>query len=104
MQPPVSYHLVDVGGDGLVTAMEPMARSDIRINGGFFVLRREIFEHINLGEELVVEPFDRLMKQGKLEAAQCESFWAPMDTFKDKQRLDDMFSSGEAPWMVWNHR
>ena len=75
--------------------------SDIRINGGFFVFRQAIFDHLNEGEELVIEPFNRLVKQGKLEAAECDSFWAPMDTFKDKQLLDDLIASGSAPWMVW---
>ena len=99
--PPSTYHLVEVDADHKVTGMEAMSDSSIRINGGFFVLRQEIFEHMNEGEELVVEPFNRLVKKGKLEAAECDTFWAPMDTFKDKQRLDDLFTSGEAPWMVW---
>lgn len=101
VSPPTSYHMVDVGDDSKVTAIEPMSQSNIRINGGFFILRNTIFDHINDGEELVVEPFNRLLKLGKLEAHECDSFWAPMDTFKDKQRLDDLFESGEAPWMVW---
>ncbi len=101
--PPVSYHLVDIGEGGRVEGIAPMAESPIRINGGFFVLRQAIFDHLNEGEELVVEPFKRLLKEGKLEAAECDTFWAPMDTFKDQQRLDDLFQSGEAPWMLWKH-
>ena len=99
--PPVSYHRVEVSEAGVVSGIEPMADSDIRINGGFFVFRQSIFDHMNDGEELVMEPFNRLLKEGKLEAAHCDTFWAPMDTFKDKQRLDDLFASGAVPWMVW---
>ena len=103
VKPPVTYHLVDVGADHKVTGMEAMAESSIKINGGFFIFRQEVFEHMNEGEELVIEPFNRLLKQGKLEAVECDGFWAPMDTFKEQQRLEDLFTSGEAPWMVWKH-
>jgi glucose-1-phosphate cytidylyltransferase len=101
VSPPTSYHMVDVDADSRVRAIEPMSESSIRINGGFFIFRQSVFDYINEGEELVVEPFNRLLKLGKLEAAECDTFWAPMDTFKDKQRLDDLFTSGETPWMVW---
>ena len=102
VQAPTSYHIVEVADERLVTGISPMADSDIRINGGFFVLRQEIFDHMNDGEDLIEGPIDRLVKQGRVQAALCESFWAPMDTFKHKQRLDGLFESGEAPWMLWD--
>jgi glucose-1-phosphate cytidylyltransferase len=73
------------------------------MNGGFMVLRKEIFSYIRDGEELVEEPFRRLIQDRKLMAHPHEGFWACMDTFKEKQDLDDVFSGGNAPWAVWDN-
>ena len=67
------------------------------INGGYFVFRREIFDFIEEGEELVREPFDRIMDLGRLSAYRHNGFWVPMDTIKDKQALDEMYQTGDAP-------
>lgn len=101
VQPPLTYHLVDPGDDGLVRDIAPMSSTEFWINGGYFVLRQEVFDHLNPGEELVIEPFQRLLKQGALRAQRFNGFWAPMDTFKDKQRLDDIVASGHGPWELW---
>ncbi len=79
-----------------------MVGSDIWINGGYFVMRREIFEQLRPGEDLVEEPLARLMPAGQVLAQRHEGFWAPMDTLKDKQSLETMQESGEAPWRVWD--
>ena len=78
--------------------------TDLRINGGFFLFRREIFDYIRPGEELVAEPFERLIAANELHTYQHDGFTASMDTFKDKQQLDDMYESGHAPWEVWKER
>jgi glucose-1-phosphate cytidylyltransferase len=70
----------------------------VRINGGFFVFRRNVLDYINPGEELVEEPFARLIEEGELIAYRYDGFWEPMDTMKDKQRLDSLVESGQAPW------
>ena len=101
VQPPLTYHLVDAADDGAVRDISPVSTADLWINGGFFALRREIFDHMNPGEELVIEPFQRLLKEGRLRTRRYDGFWAPMDTFKDKQRLDDLVSSGRGPWELW---
>jgi glucose-1-phosphate cytidylyltransferase len=54
------------------------------------------------GEELVEQPFQRLISKGRLLAYEYDGFWMPMDTFKDKQRLDEIYTQGNAPWLVWN--
>jgi glucose-1-phosphate cytidylyltransferase len=54
------------------------------------------------GEELLHEPFQRLVEQEQLLAYKYDGFWAAMDTFKDKQMLDDIFARGRAPWQVWD--
>ena len=65
------------------------------------VFRNQIFDYIQSGEELVHQPFQRLIKEKKLTSYRYEGFWVSMDTFKDKQRLDDMYARGDTPWMVW---
>jgi glucose-1-phosphate cytidylyltransferase len=74
------------------------------INGGFFVLRTEIFDVLEPGNELVNEPFQRLIARGDLMAYRHEGFWVGMDTFKERQLLDDLWSRGTAPWAVWQKR
>lgn len=101
VRPNLSYHVVQAGDDGLVTGIKELARSDIRINGGLFVLKREIFRYMEAGDELVLEPFKRLMAIKQLSAYAYDGFFAAMDTFKDKQQLDDLYDSGQAPWELW---
>ena len=76
-------------------------RTDIWINGGFFAMRKEIFRYIQPGEELVREPFQRLIDKQALLAHKYNGFWQCMDTFKDKQHLEEL-NQGAAPWKVWN--
>lgn len=96
-----TFHAVDVHSDSRVTAIRDVTSSDLWINGGFFVLRQEIFDHILPGEELVHEPFQRLIAQRKLLAHRYEGFWAPMDTLKDRQNLQVLAETGATPWAVW---
>jgi glucose-1-phosphate cytidylyltransferase len=78
-----------------------MASRPLRINGGYFVLHRSIFDSIHEGEELVEEPFQRLIQQRKLMAFRWDGFWQCMDTFKDKINFDRMEARGNCPWMIW---
>ncbi len=73
-------------------------RSDIWINGGYFLFRREIFDYMREGEELVLEPFERLIQEDKLMAYKHEGFWRSMDTLRDWQALEEMVERGEMPW------
>ncbi len=81
--------------------LQAVARSPVRINGGFFAFRREIFDYIREGEDLVFEPFDRLIARRQLLAYPYDGFWRNMDTFKDKAQLDELIDQGKAPWQVW---
>jgi glucose-1-phosphate cytidylyltransferase len=76
-------------------------RSDIWVNGGYFIFKKEIFEYLKDGEELVHEPFNRMIAENELITYKHDGFWVSMDTFKDKQLLDDMYHRGETPWEVW---
>ncbi len=71
------------------------------INGGFFALRRQIFDYLNEGEELVDQPFARLIEKRLLASFRYGGFWQSMDTFKDKITFDRMEAQGKCPWMVW---
>ena len=102
VQPTASFDLVCAGSEGMVKEICPLSNSEIWINGGFFVMRREVFDYIQPGEELVREPFQRLIKKQALLAHRYNGFWQCMDTFKDKQRLEEL-NQGSAPWKVWNH-
>lgn len=101
VRPSQSFHAVRVNGDGLVTNLENVAASDYWINAGFFRLTCEVFGYLRDGEELVEEPFHRLIAERKLFALRYPGFWAAMDTFKDKIKLDRMEAQGNCPWMVW---
>lgn len=100
VQPTASFDIVEMDASGAVAGVSPLSRADIWINGGFFVMRRDIFQYIRPGEELVREPFQRLIETKKLIAYKCPGFWQCMDTFKDKQALEEL-NQGAAPWKVW---
>jgi glucose-1-phosphate cytidylyltransferase len=99
--PNLSYHFIEADKAGRVTAIRDIANSGLRLNGGFFIFRQEIFDYLHEGEELVVEPFERLIKAKKLQAFHYDGFWTPMDTAKDRQKYDELWSSGNTPWTVW---
>jgi glucose-1-phosphate cytidylyltransferase len=96
-----SFHSVEAGADGVVTSLKPVKAAGMRVNGGYFVLRREVFDHINEGEELVEQPFARLIDKRSLGAYPYDGFWQSMDTFKDKIAFDRMEALGQCPWMIW---
>jgi glucose-1-phosphate cytidylyltransferase len=101
VRPSQTFHPVSVAADGLVEDIRHATDADLWINGGFFAFKREIFDYIKDGEELVQEPFQRLIRDQELIAYRYEGFWACMDTFKDKQAFDDMNSRGDMRWQVW---
>jgi glucose-1-phosphate cytidylyltransferase len=97
----LSYHIVDTGEQGLVSEIREMTKSNLRINSGYFAFRRQIFDYIFPGEELVKEPFQRLISEKKLMAHEHQGFFLAMDTFKDRQQMEDLLSTGAAPWELW---
>jgi glucose-1-phosphate cytidylyltransferase len=101
VQPNFSYHLCEFGEEGQVLGIRTSHQSEIWINGGFFIFKKEIFEFMREGEELVLEPFQRLIDAGELVAYKHHGFWASMDTLKDKQMLEDHFERGKTPWLPW---
>jgi glucose-1-phosphate cytidylyltransferase len=100
VKPSQSFHVVSLTDTALIEDIQYVRNTDLMINGGYFIFKREIFDHMREGEELVEEPFQRLIKKRQLAGYRYERFWC-MDTFKEQQELTDMFASGNAPWEVW---
>jgi glucose-1-phosphate cytidylyltransferase len=101
VQPTGTFDIVQLGPGSFVKEICSLGRTDIWINGGFFVMRNEMFRHIGAGEELVREPFQRLIEKRALQAYKYTGFWQCMDTFKDWQHLEEL-NQTTAPWKVWN--
>ena len=103
VRPNLSYHLVSLqeGNGSLVSGIHAINNGTVLINGGFFIFRKEIFGYIREKEELVAEPFHRLLQEKQLIGYPYNGFWASMDTFKDRQRLEGLYSEGIAPWELW---
>lgn len=100
VSPPLTCHFTTIDDDGRVTAMSPAETLDLRINGGYFIFRKEIFNYMRDGEELVVQPFRRLMQKNLLMAYKYDGFWRCMDTLRDRQVLEDLIEKGETPWLM----
>ena len=102
VRPNLSYHRVSLQeGTSLVADICPIDNGDVRVNGGYFIFRKEIFEYMRDREELVEEPFHRLLREKQLLGYVHDGFWASMDTFKDRQQLESLYSTGAAPWEIW---
>jgi len=100
-RPTATFHVVQSEPSGVVNSISPISKSKLSYNTGYFILRPEIFDHMECGEELVEEPFQRLIKDRRLLGYRHDGFWQAMDTFKDKMALDELEASGESPWEVW---
>jgi glucose-1-phosphate cytidylyltransferase len=96
-----SFHTVAATDEGWATHVDSRSKDAFLINGGFFVLRSDIFDYIEDGNELVEQPFARLIEKRLLAIYRHSGFWRAMDTFKDKITLDRMEAKGDCPWMVW---
>lgn len=102
VQPSQSFHVVSFDRGDLIGNIQPVGCSDLWINGGFFAFKQAIFDYIQDKEELVCEPFQRLIQRKELVAYRNPGFWACMDTLKEKMLFDDMYTNGKTPWAMWN--
>jgi len=102
VRPPFNFHLAEFGDDGLVNRMRSNQQSEVWINGGYFVFSNKIFDYIREGDELVLEPFNRLIEERKLIAFKYEGFWRAMDTLQDRHVLEEMAEKGNMPWNMRN--
>jgi glucose-1-phosphate cytidylyltransferase len=100
VHPSASFHFVRSDGDGHVEGLETVQQADLRINGGYFILRSEIFDYLRRGEDLVDGAFRRLIERKRLLAYRYDGFWQCLDTYKDRQVLEELEARGRAPWRV----
>ncbi|HEX2819845.1 MAG TPA: glucose-1-phosphate cytidylyltransferase [Streptosporangiaceae bacterium] len=100
--PQSSHHVVDVGEDGFIERVTPVRNLRQWENGGYFVFRPEIFDHINEGEDLVEDTLVRLVAQRRVLAYPYKGYWSPADTVKERALLEEMYYRGDCPWMVWD--
>ena len=99
-----SKGILDIGGDNAVRAFrEKSARDSAPINAGFMVLEPQVFDYLE-GDDCVFEqaPLTRLAEEGQLMSYQHTGFWQCMDTEREKKELEELWSSGHAPWKVWD--
>ncbi len=104
VKPKHSFHVVSLKNGDKVSGIKHLTQSGIWINGGFFIFKKEIFDYMHNGEELINEPFQRLIEIGELITYKYDGFWASMDTFKDRQHLEELYQNGSPPWQIWNSR
>jgi glucose-1-phosphate cytidylyltransferase len=102
--PEGSFHVVQIGEGSRVTGFTPAVDMNMRINGGYFVLRSEIFDYLEEGDDLVMDGCRRAAAEGRLLAIPYDGFWAPMDTLKERSVLEDLYRSGRSPWALWRER
>ncbi len=100
--PQSSHHVVDIDSDGLITQVTPMRDLRQWENGGYFILRPEIFDYLHEGEDLVEDALMRLVPQRRLLAYPYKGYWSPADTVKERAYLEDMYHKGTCPWMIWD--
>jgi glucose-1-phosphate cytidylyltransferase len=104
VKPQDSFHVVDIDDESTVTGLTAVASMPMRINGGYFVFRKEIFDYLNEGEDLVTDACIRAARTGRVRAVQYDGFWAPMDTLKERSALEEQYRRGNSPWALWRER
>ena len=101
---PLGFHHVISNKNGIVERIKDgLGNYDLRINAGFFIFKNEFFNYIKDGEELVDEPFQRLIRQGQLISYVYNGFWENIDNYKGKMEIDDMYVKNNAPWIIWDN-
>lgn len=101
-QPPGRFGMLSFKGDQVTSFVEKPLGDGGFINGGFFVLKPQVFEYIK--DDTTVwerEPMERLAKDSQMKAHFHRGFWHAMDTLRDKNHLEDLWNSGKAPWRMW---
>lgn len=103
VQPPGRFGALDLEGNRITRFHEKPSGDGTWINGGFFVLETRVLELID-GDSCIWErePMETLARDGELSAFTHDGFWHPMDTLRDKLRLEDLWTGGNAPWKVWD--
>lgn len=105
VRPPGRFGELNINASGSVVEFNEKPQSvGGRISGGFFVCRREFFDLLGDGEDLVLEqePMRDLVRDGQLMMYEHEGFWQPMDTYREYTLLNQLCEQDRAPWILWN--
>lgn len=101
-QPPGRFGAINLEGNRILSFQEKPQGDGGWINGGFFVLDPKVIDYIHDDQTVWErEPMERLAREGQINAWLHRGFWQPMDTLRDKNHLEELWSSGKAPWKVW---
>jgi len=100
-RPNYTFNVIQRDEGNLVTRFADVAESGMWVNGGFFVFRNTIFDYMREGDDLP-DTLGRLIDDRQLLAYEYDGFWAPMDTLKDRERLEGLVELGTSPWQVWS--
>jgi len=102
VRPPARFGGLSLDGDAVREFSEKPQAGEGWINGGFFVFEPGVFDYLGGDETLLErEPLERLAADRQLMAFRHEGFWQPMDTLRDKHLLEQLWTSGKAPWKIW---
>ena len=100
--PPGRFGAINLRGDEIESFQEKPKGDGGMINGGFFVLSPTVMDRIENDSTIwEQEPLNGLARDGQLMAYKHEDFWQPMDTLRDKLKLQELWEQGKAPWEVW---
>ncbi|MBP6815351.1 MAG: glucose-1-phosphate cytidylyltransferase [Burkholderiaceae bacterium] len=102
VQPPGRFGAIDIEGQHITRFHEKPLGDGTWVNGGFFVLNRSVLEYID-DDDTVWEqaPLEQLAREGELSAYKHRGFWQPMDTLRDRNRLEELWQAGDPPWRLW---
>ncbi len=100
--PQSSHHAVDIDDDGVITQVTPMRDLRHWENGGYFLMRPEIFDELREDEDLVEDAIVRLVRRGRVAAYPYKGYWTPADTVKERVLLEELYQRADCPWMLWD--
>lgn len=104
VRPPIRFGIMDLDPDDHVQRFREKPRSRDWVSAGYFVFEPEIFDYLSDDSVLEQEPLERLAKDRELVAFRHDGFWQPMDTYRERDLLNQLWDEGDAPWAVWDRR
>jgi glucose-1-phosphate cytidylyltransferase len=99
--PQSAFHCVDLDEGDRVAGIMTLREMPLWENGGYFVLRPEVFDYLPVGGDLVTDACQALAKEGRLQAYRHRGYWQPADTVKERHALEAAYQAGQRPWMLW---
>ena len=101
VRPTSRFGTIELATDGKVDSFAEKPLHEGWINGGFFIMSPKVFDYLKAGSMLESGPMEKLARDGQLAAYKHEGFWQPMDTYRESQLLNSLWSNGQAPWKNW---